>query len=80
MRSNTLKFLGISAAAMVALSANPALARHHHHHHHHHHRGHHGGHGNHPHHPKNTDRCTPEPQCHVDPHPHVPGAPTINQH
>ena len=68
MRSNTLKLLGISAAAIVALSANPAFARHHHHHYH----GHHWGHGKHKHYPKNADHCTPEPQCHGDPHPHVP--------
>jgi hypothetical protein len=42
MRSTPLKILGLSIAAMVALAANPALARHHHHHvkpvrHHHHH-------------------------------------------
>ena len=65
MRSQTLKLLGVSAAAIVALSANPALARHHHHHHHRHH--HHG------HTAKMNDDCpTTNPNCHLDPHPKVP--------
>jgi len=64
MRSQTLKLLGVSAAAIVALSANPAMARHHHHHHHRHHHGHTA---------KMNDDCpTTNPNCHLDPHPKVP--------
>ena len=74
MRSQTLKLLGVSAAAIVALAANPAMARHHHHHHHHKHHDMgmiHGGAGTG--HPKTMDDCpTTNPNCHLDPHPKVP--------
>jgi hypothetical protein len=40
MRTKFLKIAGAACAAMVTLTANPALARHHHWHHHHHHRHH----------------------------------------
>ncbi len=48
MRSNLVKIVAAAGAAMVALAANPALARHHWHHHYHHHHRHYHRHWSHP--------------------------------